>query len=106
MDNDQEDKCVQACYTATLCSQSYQSFLNVSVVGWWLRQSQKEKDGNRREQSQKEMEPAGIQAGSGRHTWGNGEKRYICRHSLLDWSQTYKGYTVSGSLIIDKNMLV
>lgn len=49
---------------APLCSQSYQSFLRVSVVGRGLRQSQTEKK-YRKEQSQKEIEPARIQVGGG-----------------------------------------
>lgn len=99
-------KYVQACYMAALGRQSYQSFLRVSVVEWELRQSQIEKENNRREQSQQESEPARIQAGSGRDTWDNAEKIRICHHGLLEWSQPYKGCTVPGVLMRDKDMLV
>lgn len=97
-------KCVKAHYMAALCSQSHQSFLRVFAVGWGLRQSQSRRA--RREQNQKEIEPARIQVGGVRGTLSNAENRYICHHGLLDWSQTYRGCTVSGGLMIDMDMLV
>lgn len=88
---------------AVLCIQSCQSFLRLSAVGWGLRQGQTEKEKNRREQSQKESEPARIQVGSGRGTWDNAEN--ICHHGLLECSQPYRGCTVPGGLMRDKDML-
>lgn len=84
-------ECVQACSMAMLCSQSYQGFLRVSVVEWGSTQGQIERERDRREQSQKEIELARIQVGGGRGTRGN---------------TNYWGCTVPGGLMIDKDMLV